>query len=77
MLKVENPVGMILNGGPFLSGRGTSRIIGIVKDFNYQPLREKIRPVFMYYTNQLLDKMSRQNLSGKTGGNAEVLERKI
>ena len=57
MLNVENPVGMILNGGSNFTGRGTSRVVGIVKDFNYQPLREKIRPVFMYYTNQLLDKM--------------------
>lgn len=57
MLKVENPVGMVLNGGSDFTGGGTSRIIGVVKDFNYQPLREKIRPMFLYYTNQLLDKM--------------------
>ena len=57
MLDVENPVGMILKGDLNFTGRGTSRIVGVVKDFNYQPLREKIRPVFIYYTNQLLVKM--------------------
>ena len=76
MLKVENPVGMILNGGPFLSGRGTSRIIGIVKDFNYQPLREKIRPVFMYYTNQLLDKMYVKISPGKQAETLKFLKEK-
>ena len=57
MLDVENSVGMILKGDLNFTGRGTSRIVGVVKDFNYQPLRVKIRPVFIYYTNQLLDKM--------------------
>lgn len=53
MLKVENPVGMLLNGGAF--GIKTSRVVGVVKDFNFQPLREKVKPAYLYYTVQMFD----------------------
>ena len=53
MLKVENPVGMLLQGGMF--GIRNSRIVGVVKDFNFQPLREKIRPAYLYYTVQMFE----------------------
>ena len=55
MLKVGNPVGMLLTGGGI--GIRTSRIVGVVKDFNFQPLREKIKPAFFYYTVQLFNYM--------------------
>lgn len=51
MLKVENPVGMLLTGG--MLGIRNSRIVGVVKDFNFQPLREKIKPAYLYYTVQM------------------------
>lgn len=55
MMKVENPIGMLLqNHGWF--GR-TSRIVGVVKDFNFQPLREKIKPAYLYFTIQLFEYM--------------------
>lgn len=55
-LNVENPVGMLLQGGGF-GGIRTSRVVGVVKDFNFQPLREKIKPAFLYYTVQLFNYM--------------------
>lgn len=55
MLKVDDPVGMLLGGGGF--GICNSRIVGVVKDFNFQPLREKIKPAFLYYTVQLFNYM--------------------
>ena len=55
MLKVENPVGMLLTGGGI--GIRNSRVVGVVKDFNFQPLREKIKPAFLYYTVQLFNYM--------------------
>lgn len=53
MMRVENPVGMLLrnNGG---NGE-TSRIVGVVKDFNFQPLRERVKPAFLYYSRRLLN----------------------
>lgn len=63
MLKAENPVGMLLNGGSL--GIRTSRIVGVVKDFNFQPLREKIKPAYLYYTVQMFStlyiKISQEN----------------
>ena len=55
MLKTEDPVGMLLQGGTF--GIKTSRIVGVVKDFNFQPLQEKIKPAYMYYTIQCFEWM--------------------
>lgn len=55
MLKVENPVGMLLKGGGI--SIQNSRVVGVVKDFNFQPLREKIKPAFLYYTVQLFNYM--------------------
>ncbi|MCD8268724.1 MAG: ABC transporter permease [Parabacteroides sp.] len=54
-LNVENPIGMLLSGGGF--GIHNSRVVGIVKDFNFQPLREKIKPAFFYYTVQMFNYM--------------------
>lgn len=52
-LNVEDPIGMILqNKGHFGE---TSRIVGVVKDFNFQPLRERVKPAFLFYHNQLLN----------------------
>lgn len=53
MMKVENPVGMLLTIRGWQGGPG--RIVGIVKDFNFQPLREKVRPAYLYYAIQALD----------------------
>lgn len=54
-LGVENPVGMLLSGGGI--GIRNSRVVGVMKDFNYQPLREEIKPAFFYYTVQLFTHM--------------------
>lgn len=52
MLGIENPIGMLLQNRGFFGE--TSRIVGIVKDFNFQPLREKIKPAYIYYNRQLM-----------------------
>lgn len=52
MLNVDNPIGMVLQNKGWFGE--TSRIVGVVKDFNFQPLREKIKPAYLYYANQLL-----------------------
>lgn len=52
-MQVEDPVGMILqNSGWF--GK-TSRIVGVVKDFHFQSLREEIQPACLFYHRQLLN----------------------
>lgn len=28
-------------------------MVGVVKDFNFQPMREKIKPAYLYYTVQM------------------------
>ena len=52
MLNMDNPIGMILQNKGWFGE--TSRIVGVVKDFNYQPLREQIKPAYLFYANQLL-----------------------
>ena len=52
MLNVDNPIGMILQNKGWFGE--TSRIVGVVKDFNFQPLREQIKPAYLFYANQLL-----------------------
>ncbi len=53
MMQVEDPVGMLLRNK---GGYGeTSRIVGVVKDFNFQPLREKVKPAFLYYSRRFLN----------------------
>ena len=42
MMNVEDPVGMLLQNKGWYGE--ASRIVGIVKDFNFQPLREKVKP---------------------------------
>lgn len=49
-MKMADPIGTEFrftegNWGPY-----TFRIVGIVKDFNFQSLREKVKPAFIYYT---------------------------
>lgn len=51
MLQVKDPVGMILQNRGWFGE--TSRIVGVVKDFNFQPLRENIGPAFLFYHQQL------------------------
>lgn len=51
MLRVKDPVGMILQNRGWFGE--TSRIVGVVKDFNFQPLRENIGPAFLFYHQQL------------------------
>lgn len=53
MLQVKDPVGMILQNNGWFGE--TSRIVGVVKDFNFQPLREKVKPAYIYYSRQLLN----------------------
>lgn len=52
-LQVKDPVGMILQNNGWFGE--TSRIVGVVKDFNFQPLREKVKPAYIYYSRQLLN----------------------
>lgn len=49
-MKMADPIGTEFrftegNWGPY-----TFRIVGVVKDFNFQSLREKVKPAFIYYT---------------------------
>ncbi len=51
MINVEDPVGMLLQNKGWYGE--ASRIVGIVKDFNFQPLREKVKPAYLYYSRRL------------------------
>lgn len=53
MMQVEDPVGMLLQNNGWFGG--TSRVVGVVKDFHFQPLREKVKPAYLYYSRQLLN----------------------
>ena len=53
MMNVEDPVGMLLQNKGWYGE--TSRIVGVVKDFNFQPLREKVKPAYLYYSRRLLN----------------------
>lgn len=51
MMKVENPIGM-----QFIRayGQRTARIVGVVKDFNFQTLREKVKPAYLIFSPESL-----------------------
>jgi putative ABC transport system permease protein len=61
MLKINEAGGQLINiperafGGTYFPVNGTGpfkvRVVGIVKDFNFQSLREKIAPMVMVYRN--------------------------
>lgn len=52
-MKVANPIGMEISHEE--SGWiDKYRIVGIVKDFNFQSLREKMKPAFIYYSPEAL-----------------------
>ena len=53
MMNVKDPVGRIVQNNGWFGE--TSRIVGIVKDFHFQPLREKVKPAYLYYARQLLN----------------------
>ena len=53
MMNVKDPVGMIVQNNGWFGE--TSRIVGVVKDFHFQPLREKVKPAYLYYSRQLLN----------------------
>lgn len=50
MMKVADPIGMEFRITENNWGYFTYRIVGVVKDFNFQSLREKVRPAFLYYS---------------------------
>lgn len=50
-MKVADPLGMELVGG---SWARKFRIVGVVKDFNFQSLRTKIKPAFIWYSPESL-----------------------
>lgn len=49
-MKVADPIGMELQ----VNSWSKARIVGVVKDFNFQSLREKIKPAFLYYSPEAL-----------------------
>lgn len=55
-MKVADPIGMeVINDD---NGWVTKyRIVGVVKDFNFQSLREKMKPAYLYYSPEALVKM--------------------
>lgn len=49
-MKMADPIGTEFRFTEGDWGPYTFRIVGIVKDFNFQSLREKVKPAFIYYT---------------------------
>lgn len=49
-MKVADPIGMELQ----MFDRSKMHVVGVVKDFNFQSLREKIKPAILYYTPEAL-----------------------
>lgn len=52
MMKVENPIGMQFMGA---YGRRMTKIVGVVKDFNFQTLREKVKPAYLIFSPETLN----------------------
>lgn len=52
-MKVADPIGMELQ----MNTWGKMHIVGVVKDFNFQSLREKIKPAILYYSPEALSYM--------------------
>ena len=52
MMQVENPIGMKLSNAMW--GGGSAKIVGVVKDFNFQPLREKVKPAYILFSPEAL-----------------------
>ncbi len=49
-MKVARPIGTEFRLTDTWWGDSNYRIVGVVKDFNFQSLREKIRPAFIFYS---------------------------
>lgn len=54
-MKQADPIGMEFKFRQNTWGYFTFRIIGIVKDFNFQSLRENIKPAFIYYSPEQME----------------------
>lgn len=52
-MKVADPIGMEISGG-FGVGTNKKRIVGVVQDFNFQSLRQKIKPAYLMYSPECL-----------------------
>ena len=55
MMKVENPLGIQLIKGVF--GWNSVKIVGVVKDFNFQSLREKVKPAYIYFNPESFNRL--------------------
>ena len=55
MMQMKDPVGMVVQNKGWFGE--TSKIVGVVKDFHFQPLREEVKPAYLYYSRQLLNTM--------------------
>lgn len=53
-MKVANPIGMEISREEESGWVTKYRIVGIVRDFNFQSLHEKIKPAFIYYSPETL-----------------------
>lgn len=54
-MKVADPIGTEFRFTEGNFGSYTFRIVGVVKDFNFQSLREKVKPAFIYYTPEQME----------------------
>lgn len=52
MMKVEDPIGMVLDKAVF--GFHSVKVVGVVQDFNFQSLREKVKPAFLFFSPESL-----------------------
>ena len=51
-MRMENPIGVSVT-----YNMGTGKIIGVVKDFNFKPLKEKTAPLFLSFNPEAASKM--------------------
>jgi len=52
MMKVEDPIGMTLEKAFW--GGGAAKVVGVVEDFNFQPLREAIKPAYIVFSPEAI-----------------------
>lgn len=53
LMKEENPIGITINYGWGMKGK----ILGVVKDFNFKPLKEPITPLILSFNPEVTTKM--------------------
>jgi putative ABC transport system permease protein len=71
-LRLENPVGTVLQG---LVGNKTAKVVGVVKDFHFTSLHNKIEPLIIEYRPEFTGTLVVKMQAGKTKETLDYLKK--